>query len=342
MRYPQLNERHHVIGVTPVSNGIYKETEEMFVTTFQRMRERGFQLVINEQTWGQEKARAASAEERAAGLIEMSRHKDVDIVMPPWGGHLAVEVLEYLNMTKLAPKWIGGYSDISTVLLAITLQTGIATANMANIVDLRGEYMDSVTAQWLSVLETREGDFVTQIASEQYQVEWDHEHPTDIVFNLAKPTRWNAIDKEGNDVENLLLEGRLVGGCIDVIRSLVGTPYGNIDEFRRLYTDMEPLLWYFDVSELDTVDLKRVLIQMKYAGWFNDCGGIIFGRVGKPSIKEDYSYKNVYDEMVELLSVPVMYNVDIGHQPPQMTMINGCYAQFALENSKGRLIQRFI
>lgn len=341
MKYPHLLE-HHTIGITPVSNGVFSEAEEMFTTTFRRMKERGFDVVVNENIWGQEKARACSAVERAAGLMEMNEREDVDLIMPPWGGHLAVEILEHVDMTKLEPKWIGGYSDVSTVLLAITLSTGIATANMPNIVDLRGEYMDSVTALWLSVLGTPAGEAITQIASEQYQLEWDHEHPTEIVFHLTEQTEWQAMSNQGVAVSTLAIEGRLLGGCIDVIRSLIGTEYGNIEDFRRQHTKMEPVLWYFDVSELDTVDLKRVLVQMKYAGWFDDCAGLVFGRVGKPDIKEDYFYKNVYDEMVALLNVPIMYNVDIGHRPPQMTIVNGCYAQFELEHGKGRLIQKFV
>lgn len=32
-------------------------------------------------------------------------------------------------------------------------------------------------------------------------------------------------------------------------------------------------------------------------------------------IKEDYCSKNVYDEMVALLRMPIMYNINIGHHP---------------------------
>lgn len=340
MKYPELNE-HHVIGVTPVSNGIYRETEEMFRQTFERMESRGFKVKKKDAIWGQKKARACSGEERAAYLIEMMNDDEVDIIMPPWGGHLAVDMLEYMDFAELQPKWLTGYSDISTVMLAITLKTGIATAHMANIVDLRGEEMDPVTAKWLEVLGTKAGESVEQVSSELYQEEWDHENPTSIVFKLSEQTEWKGFDARGGRVSGMHIEGRLLGGCIDCFRHLIGTEYGDVEGFRH-HINHESILWYIDDSELDTVDFKRSLVQMKYAGWFDDCAGIIFSRVGKPEVKEDYTYEDLYRELAQELKIPVLYDVDFGHKPPQMTIINGAYGMINMEKGKGQFTQRFI
>lgn len=341
MKYPEMTP-DYVIGVTPVSNGIYRETEDLFKETFKRMEERGFKIKKKDEIWGQENARACSGEERAQDLMEMMNDEEVDIIMPPWGGHLAVEMLEHLDFSKLTPKWITGYSDISTVMLPITLKTGIATAHMANIVDLRGEEMDDVTGRWFEVLNTRAGETVRQVSSELYQEEWDHEHPTSIVFKLSEQTEWKGFDAEGERVSGMHMEGRMLGGCIDCIRHLIGTEYGDIKQFRKQHTDGESILWYIDDSELDTVDFKRSLVQMQYAGWFNNCAGIIFSRVGKPKMKESYQYKDVYREMATALNVPVLYDVDFGHKPPQMTIINGAYGMIDMEKGKGQLMQQFI
>ncbi|KAA1037624.1 LD-carboxypeptidase [Macrococcus equipercicus] len=341
MKYPEMKP-DYVIGVTPVSNGIYRETETLFKNTFARMEERGFKIKKKAEIWGQENARACSGEERAEGLIAMMNDDEVDIIMPPWGGHLAVEMLEHLDFSKLKPKWLTGYSDISTVMLPITLKTGIATAHMANIVDLRGEAMDEVTAKWLQVLNTKSGDSVEQVSSKLYQEEWDHENPTSIVFKLSEQTEWKGFDAAGEKVSGMHMEGRMLGGCIDCFRHLIGTEYGDIEAFRKNHTNNESIVWYIDDSELDTVDFKRSLVQMMYAGWFKDCAGIIFSRVGKPKIKESYQYEDVYREMATTLNVPVLYDVDFGHKPPQMTIINGAYGMIDMEQGKGHFTQRFI
>lgn len=341
MKYPELTAPYS-IGVTPVSNGIYSEAEQMFEQTFKRMEERGFILKINEDSWGQQIARAASSEVRAQGLMEMINDEEVDIIMPPWGGHLSIEVLEKLDFDRLPSKWITGYSDISPIALAMTLNKGIATAHMANIVDLRGKAMDDVTARWLEVLSTKPGETVIQVSSEMYQEEWDHEHPTDIVFKLSELTEWKALDAAGQKVRGMHIEGRLLGGCIDCFRHLIGTPYGDVQHFRRQYTEMEPVIWFIDDSELDSVELKRSLIQMKYAGWFDDCAGLLFGRVGKPLEKEGYTYEMVYAEMAVELNVPVIYDMDFGHKPPQVTLITGSYGMIETNDGKGEVRQTFI
>lgn len=79
----------------------------------------------------------------------------IDIVIPPWGGELLIEMLEYIDFNRLNDKWIMGYSDISVLLFATTLKTGIATAHGANLFDLRGEYSDETTAMWQPVLSTK-------------------------------------------------------------------------------------------------------------------------------------------------------------------------------------------
>lgn len=80
-----------------------------------------------------------------------------------------IEILDFVDFDALQPKWIVGYSDISTLLLAVTLKTGIATAHGTNLIDLRGEYLDETTAMWESVLKTREGESILQQPSEKYQ-----------------------------------------------------------------------------------------------------------------------------------------------------------------------------
>ena len=46
-------------------------------------------------------------------------------------------------------------------------------------------------------------------------------------------------------------------------------------------------------------------------------------------------------ELADELSVPVIYDIDCGHVPPQMTVINGAYAEIEVENGKGQIKQVF-
>lgn len=86
-------------------------------------------------------------------------------------------------------------------------------------------------------------------------------------------------------------EGRLLGGCIDTISHLIGTPYGDVQSLKESIM-MESRSWFLENCELSSVDLRRSLVQMKLAGWFDGSSGIMFGRSAAEDLL-DYKMKDV-------------------------------------------------
>jgi muramoyltetrapeptide carboxypeptidase len=335
IKYPFL-EKGATIGITAPSSGVQVELHDMFKLACSRMEKKGFKVICGDTVWTQNKAKSSSAKKRADEFNEMMQNNKVDIIIPPWGGELLIEILEYIDFENMGEKWILGYSDTSALLLAITLKTGIATAHGTNIVDLRGDYSDDTTAMWQSVLSTNTGESIIQYSSAKYQKEWQHNNPSPYVFHLTEPTYWKTTSN--NSVK---VQGRLLGGCIDVIRHLVGTPFGDLQGFQKLFFNDEPVLWYFENCGLTTTDLRRSLVQMKLAGWFEQCSGIMFGRSSANHPVENYSVEDVYKELSFELQIPIIYDIDCGHVPPQITFINGAYAEVKVEDGKGDVLQHF-
>lgn len=334
IRYPQL-KKGATIGVTAPSSGLSEDLHHLLRSADMRLRAKGYEVKFGETPWTQRKAKSASAKKRAKELNEMLVDDSIDLIIPPWGGELLVEILEHLDFDAMPPKWILGYSDVSLLLLAVTLKTGIATAHGTNLVDLRGETTDPTTTMWETVMATELGQSVTQVSSEKFQLKWDFENPTSCVFHLTEPTVWRSIPDHP-----IFVKGRLLGGCIDIIKSLIGTPFGDLTAFRETINH-EPLLWYFENCEMTTSDLKRTLVQMKLAGWFNQCSGLLFGRSSANHPVEDYESEDVYRELYEELNIPIIYDVDCGHVPPQMTFINGAWAEVQVNKGIGKVIQTF-
>lgn len=335
IRYPYLPEGA-TIGITAPSSGVENELHGVLTDSVHRLVERGFQVIIGETVWTQDKAKSAPALVRASELNKMLLDKKVELIFPPWGGELLIEILEYIDFENVKPKWILGYSDTSVLLLAMTLKKGIATAHAMNLFDLRGEKSDVTTGMWKSVLTTKQDGSIIQYSSLKYQKEWKHDDPTPWVFHLTEPTEWKTSSGKREH-----LKGRLLGGCIDVIRHLIGTPYGDVQFFQENMINNDPIIWYFENCELSTTDLRRSLIQMKFAGWFANCAGIMFGRSDANKAIENYLIEDVYKELSEELSIPVIYDIDCGHVPPQMTFINGAYADVSVEDGKGKVVQYF-
>ena len=164
IQYPLLTEGT-TIGITAPSSGVPQKLHEMFKLSYSRMEEKGFQIICGETVWTQKKAKSAPAKKRADEFHQVIHDDPIHAIMPPWGGKLLIEILEHIDFENIKNKWIMGYSDTSLLLLAITLNTGIATAHGPNFVDLRGEYQDDTTAMWKDVLSTGKGNSILQRSS---------------------------------------------------------------------------------------------------------------------------------------------------------------------------------
>ncbi|GGB44750.1 LD-carboxypeptidase [Lentibacillus populi] len=336
IKYPFL-ENGATIGVTAPSSGVPAELHGLLKTACERMKMNGFHVICGDTVWNQDKARSASAEKRAEEFNAMMLDDNIHIIIPPWGGELLIEMLEYLDFDNIQNKWILGYSDTSLLLLATTLKTGIATAHGTNLIDLRGEYSDDTTKMWQSVLSTKKGESILQQSSFKYQKEWEFDKPTPCIFNLTEETEWKSTSNS-----KVTIKGRLLGGCIDTIRHLIGTPFGEIQNFKENYIKGESIIWFFENCGLSTTDLRRSLVQMKLAGWFESCSGIVFGRSPANYPVSNYTAEDVYKELSEELQIPIIYDIDCGHVPPQITLINGAYAEVESNSGKGAILQNFI
>ncbi|WP_033542454.1 S66 family peptidase [Planococcus sp. CAU13] len=335
IRYPSAEVK--TIGVTAPSSGVEKELHHLLEQTIERQQGKGFTVKVGQTAWMQEDAKSAPANIRAAELMDMLMDAEIDAIIPPWGGELLIEILEFLDFSKMEPKWIMGYSDVSLLLLAVTLNTGIATAHGTNIIDLRGSKTDETTAKWIDVLTTLPGGEISQVSSDQYQKSWDHANPSPFVFHLTETTEWKTVSEH-----KLKISGRLLGGCIDVIHHLAGTPYGNVGAFRQQHIPGEPVIWFLENCEMSVADLKRSLTQMKYAGWFENCSGILFGRSPANHPTEGYTAEKMYSDLEKELGIPVVYDVDCGHMPPQIIFVNGAFAEVEYEKGKGQVTQKFV
>ena len=335
IKYPQLIKPVK-IGVTAPSSGLHTEEHELLEKAVYKMRERGYEVTIGQTCWTQYKAKSAPAKMRAVELNGMLQDDTIQLIMPPWGGELLIEILEYVDFKSIQPKWLLGYSDISLLLLAITLKAGIATAHGTNLIDLRGKLSDDTTAMWEKVLFTKSGEEIVQYPSEKYQNNWEWDFESEYTFQFTHTTNWKTVSNEP-----MYIKGRLLGGCIDVIRHLIGTPYGEVRLFQQQVLKNEPIIWYFENCELSVTDVRRTLVQMRLAGWFDHCSGILFGRSAMSDVKDDYHIVDVYMELVEELALPIAYDLDCGHLPPQITFINGAYAEVRVYNSGSSIKQIF-
>ena len=68
----------------------------------------------------------------------------------------------------------------------------------------------------------------------------------------------------------------------------------------------------------------------------------LIGRSYSTESIAEFTYLDALNDALKDFNVPIIYDVDLGHIPPQMTYINGAFAEFEYINSKGILEQKYI
>ena len=78
-------------------------------------------------------------------------------------------------------------------------------------------------------------------------------------------------------------------------------------------------------------------------GYFKNVKGFLIGRsFVQREYTASFTFKDAVERALRKCNVPIVYNVDIGHVPPQMYIVNGSYATFKYEDGKGVLTQKLI
>ena len=128
----------------------------------------------------------------------------------------------------------------------------------------------------------------------------------------------------------LEFEGRLIGGCMDCLVTLLGTRFDRTADFAERYKE-EGLIWFLEACDLNVFAIRRAMWQMEEAGWFRYVKGFLIGRplcFGQKMMGLD-AYQAVLKVAGEK-KVPVIMDVDLGHLSPMMPLITGSHGKVSV------------
>ena len=71
--------------------------------------------------------------------------------------------------------------------------------------------------------------------------------------------------------------------------------------------------------------------------------GVLMGRASGPNANkpEQLTTEEALLAVLGDLGVPVIHDADLGHMPPQMTLVNGAHADVWCADGKGKILQTF-
>ena len=322
MYYPEFPKKHDVIGISAPSQGVGHKIES-YEASLDTLTRKGFEILETAHV-RVDGDRGGSARERGAELTSLFADERVRAVISAAGGDFLFEILPYVNWSVLRnhPKWLCGASDPTSLLYTYTVKYDVATLYGFNAGSFDEVPLSLYDRNALNILT---GKLPVQKTSKMYASKpgfaEDYEGPD-------TPTEWKS------PYESLNVRGRCIGGCIDVLKDLIGTEYDQTRRFVKKYRD-DGIIWYFDTFSLSAEVFYRTLLQMKYAGWFENARAVLVGRVLYPSSETGMSYEDAMALALE--NIPRIYEMDIGHTVPGFTMINGAMLDVSYRRGKGSL-----
>jgi len=338
IRYPAPLQPGDRIAVTAPSSGVPADLRPRLEFCLDHLRRHGYDVVVGECMDGSVVV-SAPAQQRAEELTALLTDPEVRAVVPPWGGELAVELLPHLDLPAIAaadPTWLVGYSDTSTLLLPITTRTGTATLYGQNLLDTPYRVPEPLLP-WLDVATRPPGAHLVQGASTHHRAHgfdrWQDD-PTVTEPTLDTPGTWSLLDPGAGDVH---VSGRLIGGCVETVSILAGTPYGDLSAFAAEHAP-EGLLVYVEASGDGATDIARDLWRMRLAGWFEHANAVLVGRTRAPDVP-GFTQLDAVHSALGALDVPVVLDVDCGHVPPHLALVNGALAELTVADEARTLTQ---
>ena len=321
MIIPGFIREGDTLGVTAPSAGA---SDPLDAVRFGHAREvlegKGYKIRFTPNTFtdiGDE--RSSPAEQRARELESLIANPDVRYILSASGGERLNEIFDHLDMSGLAddPKWIQGYSDNTDLLIAATVNYDVMSIYCGN-------YGDYGMEPWhRSVAENLE--FVEGKRNRQESFDMHAEGFTDRItglepFECTAPTVWTP---------DVSFSGRLIGGCLDKLQMMAGGPRDRMRDFSERYRD-DGIVWFMETYVSDPEGVTSALDTMSACGWFENVRGFIFGR---PLFFEG-DYRKAVESSIGGLGVPMVFDADVGHKAPRMTMVNGAYAEIKVNGGK--------
>ena len=342
MRYPDFLPTGGTIGFPAPSFGANIEPyRSAFDNALRAFSDLGFGVQLGENAYAGDGVGISSTPERCgAELTALYCDPGNDALVSVGGGELMCETMNHVDLEAVRaakPKWFQGFSDNTNFTFALTTMCDTAAiyGPCASSFGMQpwhrclSDAMDVLTGASASADDAGELHLVVH-GYDRYEAESkkDEQHPLE-PYNCEKLALRRVFSRGEMRLGDgaAYMEGRMLGGCMDILTMLVGTRFDEVAVFNERYRD-DGVVWFLESCDLNPMSIRRALWQMENAGWFDTARGFLIGR---PLCGPDpYLGLDPYEAVCGILGkygVPIVLDVDFGHVPPAMPMVSGAYAK---------------
>ena len=228
---------------------------------------------------------AGNDEMRISALQKIIDDDSIDAIWFGKGGYGSARIVDPINFEPLMerPKWFIGYSDPTVFHLAL-YNKGIMSLHGTMPVGLADKSMDS-RVHLNDLLRGKE-----------------------LHYRLEKAS---ALNRDGE------AEGRLIGGNLSVIQSVIGSPTSLYPQDNILFLeDLDEYLYHID----------RMMINLRRNGIFERINGLIIGSFNAMNDNDVAFGKTAYEiikDVVEQYDLPIYFDFPAGHEVDNYPLLLG-------------------
>ncbi len=335
MRYPKFLKPEGEIGFVAPSFGCAIEPyRTAFENALKIFKAQGYKTWLGENCYATDGCGISNEPKKCSDEFVNAYVGEPDVLISCGGGELMCEILEFVDFEKIRaarPKWFMGYSDNTNLTFLLNTLADTASIYGPCAASFGMEPWHESIGDAFDLITGKKSNFSGYERWEKESLK-SEENPL-ATLNATEP-RVIRLFKGKTEASSLETSGRLVGGCMDCLNSIVGTRFDAVAEFNKRYGD-EGILWFLESCDLNVFDIRRALWHMKMAGWFERASGFLIGRPGcnGTEMMGLDQYSAVVDALGDM-GLPIFMDLDIGHLPPQMPLISGAYATVSAEGQK--------
>ena len=306
MNYPNFLKKNDLIGITALSSGCSDSVIEMKKAISNLEKE--FNVEVTNNVYGNYIV-SSNKETRINELNELL-NKDIKLLQIARGGDFLYEILNDFPYDEIVKRNIivQGYSDPTSLLYILTTKYNLATIYGLNGKRYNGDKLEQFQ---LNNIEILKGNLIEQSSFD------------------------NELNSINGDFES---SGILIGGCLEVLKNIIGTKYDETLKFIEKYKEHK-IIWYFDIYNMNPIDVYITLLQFKNAGWFKYSDTFLIGKV---LIKQDESIMTYKESYEKALWENIVYDTNIGHVKPMFTLINGSFSNVSYKNRQIKIKQNIL
>ncbi|MCH7321328.1 LD-carboxypeptidase [Solibacillus sp. MA9] len=278
-------------------------------------------------------------EARAADLMAAFQDSNIKAIIANIGGEDSVRLLPYIDFDVIRdnPKIFMGYSD-TTISHLFCLNAGISSFYGPSILT---DFAENVEMDPYTIESIERTLFSSEVIGEILPApKWTSEF-----LDWSQSNKYTRRTMRNNNRGYELLQGfgtvqgRLIGGCIEVLNFVNGTSlWPNKGHWQ------DSILFFETSEELPKPNNLRYWLR-NYAlqGILQQANGIIFGKPQNEKYYEEYKTEilKVLKEY-NLEHLPVLYNMNFGHTEPKFILPYGVLAEIDCDNKTFSILENAV